>query len=216
MRLLLPSCVAELTPTQAKRLFGNEPRNSIACGTRGCAYQVGNHVVKITDDVDDAVALKRAQGLKHVATVQRVYKLPGAGKRYGREVDLYAIVMERMPKHMAMKQYSWLDEVWFDTELRQTAEASNLKGKPFVLPRASVATSLTTCKGDRACVTAKREFALTIEELFKRGIQWVDFGQSNIMVDKDGTWKIVDLGHSDVKGGEQLPTLTGAYVRRRK
>ena len=218
MKFRLPAHTVELTPTQTKRLFGKNPRlNQIACGTRGCAYRVGNHVVKITDDVDDAVALKRAQGLKHVATVKGVYRLPDAGTtNRGNKTDLYAIVMEHMPRFLTRNQDGWLDDMWFDSELRERASTAHLEHAPLKLRRQALEAYIeTTCKGDKDCLKTKREFVATVDELYKRGIYWVDVGGTNVLATKSGVWKIVDLGHSRVDNKEPITPLAG-YVRRKK
>jgi len=214
-----------LTSKQWATLFPRGAGKKLGCGAFACAWARGENgtVVKITRDRDDVANMIQAQGHARVLKVYEAYALEGAGtslerKTKGRRVPVYAMVVERVkPFPPASKG------ILKKLPLKQMEEDYRKRK----VPRAKFAVSnATRFKVDAACdaVTQKKpcqqllhELVDTYEDLARQGIVWLDMHPGNLGTDREGRWKILDLGNSLVPVPRPRVTpLQGRRLRLRR
>jgi len=193
--------VSCITPRQIARAFGPKHTGArelpsgvsldlrpIGCGTRACVYETDDptRVVKLTSDETDAAALLQARGLRHVARLDRVGVIHGAG-RHGH--NLYALTVERLqrvPRYME----DWIDDV-------HGAYANRLCNGDQAQAREGLQELRRMSAGNPERRRFYAEAIRTWHQLQRRGVTYCDLSPDNVGVDANGTWKILDLGYTD-------------------
>lgn len=201
-----------ITPRQHARLFGGgrKPRR-IGCGVFACAYPSPDRakVVKITADVSDVAALQRAQGLPRIPKLYEAYRLASPTRWRGRSggPTVYALVLERLrPLSRAMQDrfFSALNCIRKPgrrgEDPAEIAEACCFPGRAWGLK----IEDLPACKRLAADVPE------AMKDFRSLDMRVTDIHPGNIGTDKNGRWKILDLGLS---GG--IPEIEPAPLGRR-
>ncbi len=208
-----------LTESQKAQLFGSKPvPHDVGCGTFACVYPVGDRVVKITRDREDADAMVAAQGIAGVAKVYGAHELRQAGTddRTGKPVDLYALEVERLkplPENVRRDLNPALQVL--RRGLLNYAQA--YKGPPSALSLPALpAMARAACRkasGVGACQRLLEDVGEAFVDMAKIGIVWQDIHARNIALDKQGHAKVIDLGFSGAKRVE-IPALAGPGRQR--
>lgn len=209
-----------LTENQAKTIFGDDPENAelLGCGSFACAWAPKGkpeRAVKITVDPDDVAAMERAQGLRHVAKIDRTWELLGASPG-GAVRPLYAMSMERLDppteeegfllEHVFGNYITAADHDFYryygthegdlDGEPEYTLDPDLVDGVRMECEAWSEAYSFSPSELDR-CERFGEGLVETLTDLGRRGINWRDAHAGNIGVDPNtDDWKILDLGLS--------------------
>ena len=168
----------------------------LGTGSHGAAYDLGDKVLKLTNDRDEAIvsALIRGKSLRHVVKILDVWSL-GDSAREDDEVEYrswFAVTREKlvMPKKHdidIMKTMFDLYEdesldLWVNNERAMVARWRNmLQGE---LDPQSVSKAMSIL----------RDVAAGAAELRSHGFDWTDFHDENILQSSAGVFKIVDVG----------------------
>lgn len=208
------------TPNQREVLFGGGNPEKIGCGVFGCAFEYPkdpNKVVKVTVDAEDASGLIGAQDVEHVARVFDAWRLkqpvrvkPGQADS-GRfvhgywlrerpiEAPAFALVVERL-KPVPKEDKRWMAKV-LGIVMRKYGDVSE-EELVRACPR-----SKAKREAAAKCFIFAGEVADTARELQDYGAEWRDAHVGNIGIDRDGKWKILDLGLSRHRGSEPYEEL---------
>jgi len=199
-----------LSASQWAKLFPDgQPGRKLGCGMFACAWERkpgSQEVVKITRDSDDVAGLLTLRGHPRVAAVREAYRLERSGKSLepgseGRSVPVYAIVTERLGS-LPLDVGEMLDLIPTDKLQRDYHEAERRHRVKQFRASPEVRSDI-----DRVCVRQGQEWAETCstflhevvdtqEDLARRGIVFLDTHAGNIGRDREGRWKILDLGNS--------------------
>jgi len=215
-----------LSPSQREALFGKAHiGKAIGCGTFACVFRRSDgRVVKLTKDREDIDGFIAAKGLDHVIRVDEIRELAQAGTdvRTKKPVPVYALIEERL------RPWSRSEQKWIDKPLRKAGDALMKGAGRFKRSPESFRVSSENAAqiAREACSSASRkpeacrrfigEFAETFAELFRRGVIFQDSHPGNFGVDKNGRWKILDLGYSGIKPRAVVDVLEGLQMRRRR
>lgn len=165
----------------------------LGTGSHGAAYDVGDRVLKLTHDHDEAIvsALIKDKTLRNVVKVFEVLALPDSA----REDDYkpwFVVMREKLsaPKKrdidiMKVMYEMYEDEsldLWVTSERTMVARwRTLLQGQ---LDFASVSRAMSIL----------RDVAVGASELRRCGFDWTDFHDENIFMSTGGGYKIVDVG----------------------
>jgi hypothetical protein len=196
-----------LNEHQARTLFGTGQRKLLGCGAWACAWtKGGRRIVKITRDPEDIAGLQLGQGLRHVVKVDKIFRLKDAARdrRTGAPVTVYAVVAEQLrPVHKQMGRWTVSTLCPVKISLRIDVTRSRAPRKLFEVSDVTRKKLRTACaRGEgnvAACTKFGTELLDTFQALYRRGVDWQDIHDENVMQDKRGTWKVVDLGLSDAR-----------------
>lgn len=175
-----------LTPNQEKVL---RPDVLLGCGTFGCAYSIKkdlDHIVKLTRDDTDAAASQKFKDLRVVKT-KEVHDL-GHG--------LFAIVNEKLTN------LDRLRSGWLEMPINTDAERKLLttaKADDSVRNHMKDVCPTTDFAVRKACRGFMDELADLHNRGAAKGLALGDFHPSNFGLDKNGNWKLLDLGISGVR-----------------
>jgi hypothetical protein len=168
----------------------------LGTGSHGAAYDIGDKVLKLTNDHDEAIvsALIRGKSLRHVVKIYDVWSLADSVREdsdanYKR---WFAVTREKlvMPKkHDVDIMKTMFDlyedpslDLWVNNERAMVARWRNkLQGS---LDAQSVAKAMSIL----------RDVAAGSAELRSHGFDWTDFHDENILQSDAGIFKIVDVG----------------------
>lgn len=219
-----------LTDRQWGKLFG--PTTSrvrpIACGSFACVYPARDpdKVVKLTADPTDVIATRAAQGIPHVVTLYSHGKVrgghfgdpPGGAVSGGVYDERWAMVLERL-KPLRGRESRQVAREWMkcarDQRKKRTGKREKVCCDRYTgggqLPKSGM--TPTRRKRCRRLVAATK----FLDEKFReRGIQFTDWHGGNIGRDREGNWKLLDLGYSfyPERGARRaIRTLQGARRR---
>jgi hypothetical protein len=213
------------TPNQREVLFGGGNPEKIGCGVFGCAFEYPkdpSKVVKVTVDAEDVSGLIGSQDVEHVARVYDSWQLAqgvrtvasrakqedrswmsrpwGAGPSpAGVKHPAYAVVVERL-KPVPKEDKRWMAKVLSVVTRRHgnVSEEELVKACPRSKAKREEAAK---------CFIFAGEVADTARELQDYGAEWRDAHVGNIGIDRDGKWKILDLGLSRHRGNEPYDML---------
>lgn len=202
-----------LTPAQHQRLFGrNAPTGArIACGTQACVFDTldSDKVVKVTNDVQDIVFLKRLQKTGAVVRVFRAFRLKGQPR------PVAAAVVERLRPLDAAERRAF-DRALYALPFGAAAGRLAPSGEPF--QRSAVEAQVRRdldrdahgC--DSTCDRIVRGLFDVLEAVTRTGVVWKDVAPQNVGVDANGRLKALDVGDHAEEPADELPL---AGVRRR-
>lgn len=209
-----------ITPTQWARLFPEGRGKELGCGAFACAWEQSPNadtVVKITRDRDDVVGLLSAQGSPRVAEVEAVYRLERSGTSLepdnrGKSVPVYALVMERLrpvPRGMGVLLKRFPLEKMADDYTQRAGPRANFRVSTNT--RIAAEAACHDVRSKRRCRDFVNDLVDTYEELARKGVVWLDMHSDNFGIDRDGRWKILDLGNSlePVRGRPKVVALRG-------
>lgn len=192
-------------------------------GTRGVAFNIGgNRALKVTADKQEAVAANKLKNLKlkHVYRVDDVFRL--------RDEHVYCIVQEALTKMpgssddassvtgMAAEFNKALIETGFPVFINRAAYDWD-KAKELV--KAYVHKKIKSYPKDTQMARFEEHNKLwndlaskwhvkdMVKELASAGVKFHDYHAGNIMMRKDGTPVLIDIGYSKVEGGDEPDVL---------
>jgi len=168
----------------------------LGTGSHGAAYDLGDKVLKLTNDHDEAIvsALIRGKSLRHVVKIQEVWALADSARPdpHVKYKPWFAVTREKlvMPKKRdidIMKTMFELYEdptldLWVSTERAMVARWRNALQSS--LEYADVARGMSILRDVAAGAAGLRE----------QGFDWTDFHDENILQSPAGIYKIVDVG----------------------
>lgn len=168
----------------------------LGTGTHGAAYDVGDRVLKLTNDHDEAIvsALIQGKSLKHVVKIYDVWSLADSARD---DEDFtykpwFAITREKlvMPKKHDLDIMKTMFDFYEDSSLDLWVSTE----------RAMVARWRNALQGELAnqsltkAMSILRDVAAGAAELRSHGFDWTDFHDENILQSVSGVFKIVDVG----------------------
>jgi hypothetical protein len=183
--MTLKEDLIESYPKVAKKLGLTEHSLELGGGAWGYAYQLeSGHVLKLTTDTKEVAVSARLKGkkIKHIANILEVYRLPEIPYMK----DWFAIIQERLyPLSAHEQEFFWkLHEVF-----EGTLTTNGLENEIEVAKQNE--------EGDDGFV--KEDLPLLnmclelSNDLLKMGIYLSDVHGENVLKDKDGNIKIIDL-----------------------
>lgn len=212
-----------LTANQEQKLFDNKRTKlrKLGCGVFACAYEAPtpNRVIKLTRDPEDVAALLKAQKTGVVAEVYSVFKLAQGGRTdkftdpmtmrtiEPHPVDVYAMEVERLRpvpadereivQNELFQLQDALDNAPLDKACQQVAKMNARNGEPG------------------GCTQAQKDVLAAIRKLAKLGIKWSDFHTGNFGYNRNGKFRVLDLGVSKTKLEHEPEILAGIQRRAR-
>lgn len=165
----------------------------LGTGSQGAAYDLGDRVLKLTHDHDEAIvsALICGKSLRNVVKVFDVRVLPDSARDEDQQ-PWYAITREKLapPKQrdvdiMKVMHELYEDEsfdLWVTSERTMISRWRNLLQNQLDFAGVSRAMSIL------------RDVATGSSELRRFGFDWTDFHDENIFLSEGGAYKIVDVG----------------------
>lgn len=200
---------------------------AIGQGTRGVAFAVGDKALKVTNDVQEAVAANKLKGLgmKHVVRVDDVFKF--------QEGELYGVLQERL-QPLEKKESNtlnfdlWDPEIWGKgTEIPRLIYDSGYDwDKVKVMATEALKKALSAApenerqelaeRANRAWKNLNDRFRIgdMVRELSSKGIRFHDYHAGNIMKRANGDYVVIDIGYSKVAGGKEPPVLEAPATDR--
>lgn len=196
----------------------------LGTGTRGTAFELGDKVLKVTNDAQEAQAAAMLVG-KDIKNVCRYFAVVKFG-----DTDNYGIVQEKLKPLPANSAKEFNDAlvatglpIWIKRANGSWDEAKRLT-KEYILsqvkkkfsdnmnsPKAQeYARGINAKWNDLVHKFGLRDVFQTLTEL---GIDFHDYHAGNLMVRDDGTLVLIDLGMSKIRGGGgKIDTLTQASL----
>jgi hypothetical protein len=207
-----------ITPTQARKLFGTTTRpRPLGCGVFACVFEHTDpsKIVKITRDPSDVAGLLQGQGLAQVPKVYASHKLVGrpwwttprvkteSWQTWPDRPEAFALVIEKLHVFSGAEKPKWAKRIFRLRRLpKQDVEQHRSATAKSVCPKKPSAEA-------KDCYTHMMQLIAIRAALAKRGIDWTDVHAGNIGVDKNGRWKVLDLGASTTPLTVEPPELAG-------
>lgn len=204
---------------------GEDKPEVLGTGTQGSAFELKDgRVLKVTMDQAEAQAASKLKGKgnKHIAKIFDVFKFPESHSGV-----LYGVVTERLlpiPGTHAVPAastgeaealnnaltYSYLYDVMESTkgpwDRVYEVMGNALRNRTEDMPEAE-ASKVQKRFEDSQAVLERYGIPGMVDELFKNGIGFKDFHAGNIMKKPDGDYVLIDLGYSNVPGGQEPEVL---------
>lgn len=165
----------------------------LGTGSYGAAYDVGDRVLKLTHDHDEAIvsAMIRGKTLRNVVKIFDVLALPDSAREDDHK-PWYAITREKLiaPKQRDIGIMKVMYEMYEDESLDLWVTQD----------RAMVARWRSRLQGQMEfadlsrAMTILRDVAQGAAELRAHGFDWTDFHDENVFLSAAGSYKIVDVG----------------------
>jgi len=165
----------------------------LGTGSQGAAYDLGDRVLKLTHDQDEAIvsAMIRGKSLRNVVKIYDVFALSDTA----RESDYQTWYVITREKLTPLKRHD-LDimKVMYDLyedeslDLWVTSERTMISRWRTLLQSQLDFASVSRAMG------ILRDVAIGSSEIRKLGFDWTDFHDENIFLSESGAYKIVDVG----------------------
>jgi len=165
----------------------------LGTGTQGAAYDIGDRVLKLTHDHDEAMvsAVIRGRSLRNVVKIHEIVALPDSARKDDQQC-WYAIVREKLlpPKQRDIDIMRVMHEMYEDESLDLWVTAERTMVSRW---RTQLQAHLDFSSVSRA-MSILRDVAAGASELRGVGFDWTDFHDENVFMSASGGYKIVDVG----------------------
>jgi hypothetical protein len=165
----------------------------LGTGSQGAAYDLGDRVLKLTHDHDEAIvsAMIRGKSLRNVVKIFDVLALPDSAREDDQQ-PWYVVTREKLipPKQRDIDIMKVMYELYEDEslDLWVTSQRSMVARWRTLLQGRLDFTNVSRAMG------ILRDVAVGSSELRNTGFDWTDFHDENIFLSESGTYKIVDVG----------------------
>ena len=165
----------------------------LGVGSQGAAYDIGDRVLKLTHDQDEAIvsAMIRGKSLRNVVKIYDVLAMSDTAREDDYQ-SWYVITREKLlplKKHdldIMKTMYELYEDESLD--LWVTSERTMVSRWRTLLQNQLDFASVSRAMG------ILRDVAVGSSELRKAGWDWTDFHDENIFMSETGAYKIVDVG----------------------
>jgi len=220
-----------VTPDEAKELLKRFPKGAaklgikdvdslqpIGTGTRGTVFEVGDKVLKVTNDGKEAHAASILVG-KNVSGVVNFYGVWSLG-----DTGTFAILQEKLQTISAEEGKSFNDALvttafplWVKRAGGSWDKVKELTKEHIKETAKKKFKSFTSPEAQKFIAHANEQWSLLVkkygvkglfETLTELGIDFHDYHAGNMMKRDDGTLVLIDLGMSNVRGTAAIQTIT--------
>jgi hypothetical protein len=192
---------------RGKKITGDQ----FGCGAFACVWPKGDRTIKFTHDPEDVAASLNARGIPHVKKFYKVFKLVDSGRIIdtGQPTPVWALIgedvepvdeygddvlresIDHIPTGMLRERFDrWRYNGGRPENFKVPAEVHERFGNSCNYAFGASSDEAAECK------RFGRQYLATWTKLARRGIVFMDAHSGNFGVDKQGRWKILDLGLS--------------------
>ena len=170
----------------------------LGTGSHGAAYDLGDRVLKLSHDHDEAIvsALIRGKSLRHVVKIHDVWSLSDSARKETPSPHKYkpwfAVTREKlvMPKKHDIDIMKTMFELYEDESLDLWVNNQRV----MVARWRNMLQAELDPRSTTKAMSILRDVAVGASELRSHGFDWTDFHDENILQSASGVYKIVDVG----------------------
>jgi hypothetical protein len=170
----------------------------LGTGAHGAAYDIGDRVLKLTHDYDEAMVSARIRGrsMRHVVKIYDVWSMPdstrGDGSNPWDYKPWFAVTREKL---LPLKKRDMdIMKVMFELYEDESLDLWVNNERTMVARWRTMLQGQLEHSGVTRAMSILRDVAAGAAELRTCGFDWTDFHDENILQNAQGTYKIVDVG----------------------